>query len=653
MYNTEVKYTLHDEISAKLQAIDARMAHFEKTLVRADNKVKRFGKGGAGFGNLLPQSGKLEKGMSMLNAIPNLNMGVLSSAGSLANPYVLAGAAVVAFGAIAADGVRMAEQWNVGMSKANVTIRATPAELEKISRKLKEMDRFNTDLLAIPDVFNQIISGVGDVGKSMDIMQYSLKAARAGFTDINTVADAGVNIMNSVGNKVKSSREVFDVLFATLNKGKGEFRDIANYLPRIIPYSNQLGVSFKETSAMFALMTATGQTTEQSTMLLQNAFVALLDGKKRGNMEKFVQLFDHGKIRPFSNIITDLSKKMKGMSDQQRVNFLDKLGLDAQAASAFSILSSNTDRLKEFIDFVNNSSADGGAMEKALKDSKNAQDNIDRIKKKWDDWKMSLGESISPWWEKFTAGVADLMVWLERVEQKTGLFSTALKWLGFGANLVIMPFRALWVWGGRIASIFDKISAKLNSLPAAFKIITAPIQFLIGLFKDMWFAVSQTVDILYKLATFDFAGVKDNIVNFRNRDWAMNGSQTHQVNEAEARGMYNAALKQGVPQSQLDQRLKKLGIIIPKEKGSESLIPTLPDDKGGNTSNLDKESKGLKDVAGGGPQVRNVSIVIHKQVDKLEVITTNLMDVGAAKIKRILEELLVTSVRDAEIALGQ
>lgn len=648
MSNTEVNYVINKDIFSRIDLLDKKFAHFDKTLAITDKKMSVMGKGMNA--NML--GGKLSKGVDMLNSIPNLNTGIMASAAGMANPYVLAGTAIVAVGAGLYSAKNMAEEWNKGMSKANVTISETPAGLQRISDKLQKMPRYGTDMLAIPEAFNQIISGVGDVDKSMDILQYALKGSRAGFTDLATVADAGVNILNSVGNKVKGASEVYDVLFATLNKGKGEFKDIANYLPRIIPYSNQLGISFKETAAMFALMTSTGQTTEQTTMLLQNAFISLLDGKKRGNMEKFVKIFDHGKIRPFADVIGDLSNKMKGMSDQKRIKFLDKLGLDAQAASAFSVLTNNTDKLKEFTEYIKNSSSGKGALEKALGDSRNAGDNIDRIKGKWENWKMSLGQAVAPFWEKFTRGVANLMDWLEKVEKKTGAFSTAWKLLTNIMTLAVWPFIAIFNGASKLYTLLKNTGSFLeNNFTPAWIIIGKHISVVTGFFKDLFFIVTETYDVLAKIVTLDWGGLSDNMSNFRNRDWATNGTKP-QVSAESGKAMYDKLLEKGVKKDKLDAIAKKWGVVIPEDAKPKSLLPPGKDKVDQSDNGKDKDNKALKDVANGGTHVRNVTVTIQKQVEKVIINVEKFEDITASKIKRILEELLVTSVRDAEIALA-
>ncbi len=60
----------------------------------------------------------------------------------------------------------------------------------------------------------------------------------------------------------------------------------------------------------------------------------------------------------------------------------------------------------------------------------------------------------------------------------------------------------------------------------------------------------------------------------------------------------------------------------------------------------------MREVAGGGAQVRNVTIHIGKQIEKVEIATTNLQNLSKEAIRKILEELMVTTVRDSEIMLA-
>lgn len=286
------------------------------------------------------------------------------------NPYILATAAVIGLGVAFTKAGSMSLDWEKGLAKINVTAGLSQGELAKLSSNLLSIGSNNVaPLEQIPDAFNKLISAGLDVNQSLAALDPTLKAAKAGFTDVETTAKAAVNVMASSGEDVN---KVYDVLFATLNKGNAEFKDIAQYLPKLVPMAKQAGFALGETAGAFAFMTAQGQTAEASTTLLQNAFKSLSDPSKVKNFEKMgVAIYQDGKMKPFISIVKELSNELNGLTDEQRAKKLAKLGLDQEAATAFAIMTQNTEKLSGIIDATTNSS---GALTQAYKDSLTSTD---------------------------------------------------------------------------------------------------------------------------------------------------------------------------------------------------------------------------------------------------------------------------------------
>lgn len=655
MVTTTVRYEFQDALTKKLANAEKELGNFDSALDKVDKKLaKGKGRGGGLFDKVLPSKGKLSKTMGTLSQIPVLNTGIMSSAASLVNPYVAAGAAIAAVGAYTVDATKTALEWNRGMAKANVTIGTTPEKLEAIGDKISKLPRYGAELQSIPDAFTQIVSGVGDTDKSIDVLEYALKASRAGFADLSVSAEAGVNVLNAVGNQAKGASEIFDVLMATMNKGKGEFNDMANYLPKVIPYSNQLGISFKDTAGAFALLSAKGQSIEQTTVLLQNTFSSLSDGRKLKKMQEYIKVFDDkGKIRGLTDIVSDLDKKMTGMTDKKRIKFLDSLGLDQQARSAFGILTQNADELKEFIDYTNNAD---GALDKALGDSRNAKDNIDAIKEKLENFKLKIGKKIAPFWEKFTGGIVTLMNWLESVEEKTGIFSGAMSILGRVFKWTMLPLRALWnglkkLWniGVGAYNFFVGMTQFLEKkFPRAFGFVRTAIDHVVAGLKDMWFVASETWAMMDNLLSGDWDKLGQNISNFRNHDYMnVNGKEATPAN---APGGYLDNLTGGA--------LSKLAKKGEKNEKKPLMPPTnttkiIDADKKRGHKKAKAHAKGIRSVAGGGARVRHVTVNIGKQVEKVVFENTNIQNLSRSKLRSMLEEMLTATVRDAEVALAQ
>jgi TP901 family phage tail tape measure protein len=306
----------------------------------------------------------------------------------ITNPVAQAGAALFQSG-------KMAMSFDEGMAKINTTAQLNSEGLNKLKGDLKSIGRdAGADLSTIPDAYEKILSQTGDIALSTDILKTALKGSKAGFTDADTVAGALAQSLSLIGKENTNAQEVMDTFFAAKRVGAGEFKDFANYMPGLISAGKNLGVGFKQTAGLFAYMTGKGMKAEESATLMQNAFTAL--GKsdiQKGLSKAGVQVFDKkGAIRDFGDIMQDLNKRTKGMSDKTKSNFLEKVGLkDVQAKNAFSVLASDNPKLREALGATKN------AMGETDKAFQNAQNPMMRIQKMWSDIQsiaLSVGDVL-------------------------------------------------------------------------------------------------------------------------------------------------------------------------------------------------------------------------------------------------------------------
>lgn len=329
--------------------LDAAKKQVEKTTGQMQSKLDAF----------------KASNMKMFDAIEERVPGMSNALNMLKNPYVaIAGVAMAAATAVGYTTAKAVE-WDTKMAKVNVTAGLTKKELRGLSDQLMEIGTRNVAPLdEVPEAFNRIISAGLDANTSLQALEPTLRAAKAGFTDIETVAAAGVSVMQSSGEDIN---RVYDVLFATLNKGNAEFKDIAHYLPKVIPLARNVGFALDETAGAYAALT-TKLSAEQSTTALQGMLRVMSDSKVVKKMEGIgVKVFDDkGKARPLLAIMQDLQKSMAGLTDKQKMLKFDGLKLDQEAMLGFSTLMQDIPNLKSSIDATVGSQ---GALNKAYQDS--------------------------------------------------------------------------------------------------------------------------------------------------------------------------------------------------------------------------------------------------------------------------------------------
>lgn len=306
----------------------------------------------------------------------------------LTNPIVMAGAGIAAVG-------KLGVSWEEGMAKINATAQLPQKQLSQLSKKIKRLGiDAGRDLRNIPDAFEKIISQTEDVTLSTDILDKALKGAKAGFADINLVAGATAQSLSAIGKENTNAQEVLDTLFAAKRVGAGEFGDFARYLPTLFAAGKNIGAGWKETAGLFSYMTGKGQDAANSAMYIQNAYTALGKSDITGGLKKAgVMVYDeNGKMRDMVEIFTDLSKITNAMTDMQKSDFFESIGLrDMQAKAAFSILTSETDKLRTSIEATSNAN---GELQRALDNTDNTGNKLREGWAKLQGIGMSLGNVV-------------------------------------------------------------------------------------------------------------------------------------------------------------------------------------------------------------------------------------------------------------------
>lgn len=449
---------------------------------------------------------------AMRNEVPGLG-GALSL---LSNPYAAAAAAIAAVGAAYYKCVRMALDWQKGMAEVNVTAQLSKTELKELSDKLLDIGSSNVaPLEEIPGAFNKIISAGLSTNKALEALEPTLRASKAGFTDLETTAKAAVSVMNSSGQDINT---VYDTLFATLNKGNATFADIAQYLPKIVPVARAAGFELGETAGAWAYLTAQGQTAERATTLMQNAVKALTTKDKIQEFQKLgVSIFDSsGKMRHMTDIVDDLSKKTTGLTDLQRVDFFDKLGLDQEAASFFAVATQDAKKFRETIVATTNSQ---GALTRAYQDSITPLDNWNIISNSIKKQMIALGEKALPIINEMGQKILNTINYFKELYNSSELFRDSISLLGtvleWTFKISMAPIRALWSMLKWIGSGIEWVVEKLFGFSGGIEEMYATIKPYLVWIKEMF---EQIADIGYKAMTLDFKGAWESAKSFKMPD---------------------------------------------------------------------------------------------------------------------------------------
>lgn len=569
---------------------------------------------------------------------------------------LMAGTAIAGF---MGKSTQMANEWHTKMAEINVTAGLTKTELSGLSDQLLDIGARNVAPLdEVPKAFNRIISAGLSVKESLTALEPTMRAAKAGFTDIETVASAGIATMMSSG---KDINQVYDVLFQTVKEGNAEFKDIARYLPKVIPLARSVGYELEATAGAYASLTTKLSAEQSSTALegimrtLSNADVAM--GKMDSKTGKYVSgfrsigmnIFDSaGKIRPLIDIVKELNESFDGLTNEQKIAKLSKLGFDQATAVGFGTLMQDVAGLEKA---TRATSFAQGSLNKAYMDSLTPMEKWGVIQNNIKASLIKLGERILPYVTAALEKIAPMFQWMyQNIDIIIPLVGTfigvlgglsAAIWvvnfamamnpvgwvvLGISALIAIIVLAIakydewgatlLWFLGpiGRVISALKLIYDHWDSIKKAFQDggILGGLERIGQVLTDVLLQpIEQLLGLLGKLPGSLGAAARDMQGQVRSFREKMNLVETPAEALARSQAEGYAAMKAGGFKSEGEMWAANEA----KKNGTNSLYD-LPDaTKGGGISNITNAEKGKKKISkdvdkisGAAKEVKNITV---------------------------------------------
>ena len=198
------------------------------------------------------------------------------------------GAYTAVAAAIYAGPVQAAQKYETALAKVNTIADTTQVPLEKISQEVMALSN-KTGVAAnalAEDVYNAISAGQ-KTGDAVNFVSTSTKLAKAGFAETSQTLDVLTTILNAYGKSADEVGHVSDVLIQIQNKGKTSVGELSSVMGKIIPTANSYNVSLEQLGATYAIMTAGGIKTAETTTYANSMLNEL--GKSGSTADKILR----------------------------------------------------------------------------------------------------------------------------------------------------------------------------------------------------------------------------------------------------------------------------------------------------------------------------------------------------------------------------
>jgi TP901 family phage tail tape measure protein len=183
--------------------------------------------------------------------------------------------------AIGGASLKMASDFEFSMTKIS----------SQVGRSVEEVDAMKDSVLALAgktarspvelaDAMFFIQSAGIHGAEALQALEFSAKAAAAGFGDTAVVADLLTSAMNAYGPAVLSAEAATDILSSTVKEGKASAEALSGAMGSALPIASNMGVKFNEVGAAIAAMTRTGTGADEAVTQLNAIMTTFLKPSK-------------------------------------------------------------------------------------------------------------------------------------------------------------------------------------------------------------------------------------------------------------------------------------------------------------------------------------------------------------------------------------
>lgn len=410
-----------EEKKAALNEAEASLNEYKNRLKEVDEQLK-FGKA-----SIEEYTEKVQKaGEKVKNAGSGMTKKVTT-------PILAAGVA----------SAKMAIDFEDSMAKVSTIADATEIPMDDMQKEILDLSnqtRISAEEIA-QNVYDSISAGQ-KTGDAVNFVSNSTKLAKAGFADAGAALDVLTTIMNAYGLKASEVTNVSDMLIQTQNLGKTTVADLASSMGKVIPTANAYGVSLDELCAGYAIMTANGVATAESTTYMNGMLNEL--GKSGTNVSEtlkektgktFKELMDSGMS------LSDVLKIISDAATENNKSFGDMWSSSEAGKAGMILLGDSAENFNGVLEQMQNSAgATNTAFEKLDTNSAKIKKATNELRNDAIDFGTTLMEELAPIIENIAEKISEFTEWFNGLSEseKQTIIQIGLIVAAIGPLLVVL-----------------------------------------------------------------------------------------------------------------------------------------------------------------------------------------------------------------------
>ena len=474
---------LNDEASSKLKDI-------EKNVGGTESKLGKLGGAFTNVGGKMTSTGK-------------------SLTKKVTAPIVGIGTAAMLVGS----------QYETSMSSVQAISGATGEDMEKLRAVAREMGattRYSASESA--DALGYMALAGWDVQQMTAALPDVLNLATAGQLDLAAASDIVTDMMSMFGMEATEAGRAADVFAAAQSNSNTNVEQLSEALINAGPAAAAVGYELEETSAILGIFADNGIKGGRAGTTLNAMLRDVQKNAEDGAVsigKTSVAVYDaEGNMRSMSDIVQDVEKATKGMSDEQRNAALSGVFQQQSLSGVNLLLTSGTEGLIELEKKLDDSSGSAEEMAEIMDD--NMQGSLLSMKSALEDVGISFFEMGEGPMRTVIDKITEAVRWFGEldpsIQQTIGIVAMLVAAIGPVLIVLGSVFGAI----GKIITvvktlipIFKAVGLVIGGVSAPVLAVIAAIAALIAIGVALW----KNWDTVKEVAGNVFGWIKDFIVN--------------------------------------------------------------------------------------------------------------------------------------------
>lgn len=471
------------EVTEEQRALEREITETEQSLKSLEGEMNDFGSVGK------QQAAAVAQEMAKVGESVQQAGQKVSAVGDKMTAAVSAPIAAAGVGALKAS-----MSYEDALAKLSTIADTSEVSMEDLSAQILQLSKDSgiaADTLA-NNVYDAISAGQ-QTGDAVNFVAKATQLARAGFTSTDAALDILTTSLNAYGLEAEDVARVSDVLINTQNLGKTTVDQLASSMGKVIPTAKANGVAIEDLAGVYAVMTANGIATAETTTYFNsmlnelgksgstaaNAFAAGTEHIKEGGLT-MKEAMDMG--WELSDVLSILDEQ----AAESGTTISNMFG-SAEAGKAAAVLWDNAEKLNDAVDAMGSSA---GATESAYGKLNTTSFEVDKTVNELKVTLIEIGDvlkqELMPVFDQVVKKIKDLTGYISKmsVEEKQQMIKIA------GIVAAIGPLLSV---GGRLISgagslmtLAPKIGTAITALTGPVGIAVAAIAALVAAFAALW-----------------------------------------------------------------------------------------------------------------------------------------------------------------------